>query len=540
MGELTIERNSTGRKLKNCIAAVWHLPPDCQELIIGTTVVSDQAFLTHIQEEANSLSVTLVVSLERVYQRLGDTSPKVRQKAVQAIAHVAQRGDETAINALGARLQDPSGIVRGAAVKGLARLAEKGDARTLGSIIEHVESPDPGVRRAALEALGHIADDGNELVVQAASAHLEDPHAFVRLAAAEVLCRVAVCGDKTFPHTGPAHAGSLHTAVPDQARQPYDSGRAARSSEAGGVQQTRCCGDPNALPDWPVRGPRQMPDASIGAKAPAANIGAEAALGGHGVTCPEGHALRRIIASSFRDAAFECDGCGVSLPCGSPTYSCRRCDYDLCEQCCIQRWGRDDAAAPSRWSVTVRGSTGVPMPVGTALAADEASFTLVAGPSWTAGDVKRSLAAEFGVPTLRQRLFGPSGGELQDFEVLWGPSQQGSGGSSLELLLALRSEEEHQWLREVQLDGSALAAAPEHLRADRNFVLTAVLANGMALQAAPRWLLADRAFMLKAVTKNGFALQYAADELRGDSELVAAAVRQDCRAAQHATCSIPE
>jgi len=551
MGEVEVERSASGRKLKNLIAAQWHLPPDCQELILDTTVIDDQASLMQDRQDSSELHLTLLVSLERVYRRLDDASAKVRQKAVQAVAHVAQRGDEPAIDALAARLRDPTAIVRAAAVRGLARLARKGDARTIGLVSAHLEHADPGIRRSALESLALITEVGDAHVIQAASARLEDPIAFVRLAAAEVLGRVAERRVETADSIGPtdsehARLAATHNTVTTAPQVDQDSlsathRSASRANPQGSspsrfdqVADTRSASEQDSqakcsaveVPSLLVSDPMPMLSADGNKRADGTSL----------VTCSRGHILEPFVVSGVSNGAFECDGCASRQSNGSSMHGCRLCDYDLCMHCSRRAASVRRTGAPVTAVRLIISRSAPPGGSKPHEAEDEcrpagAVCIVTADSSWTAGDVKRRLAAEMGVAVLQQRLFAATG-ELQDFEAI------GACNGSMQLRLDLRSEEELRWLREVQLDGSALMAAPQHLRSSRDFVLAAVLANGLALQVAPRELLADRGFMLKVVTKTGFALQYAADELRKDPEIVAAAVQQDSRAAQHAACSV--
>jgi hypothetical protein len=67
---------------------------------------------------------------------------------------------------------------------------------------------------------------------------------------------------------------------------------------------------------------------------------------------------------------------------------------------------------------------------------------------------------------------------------------------------------------------------PEHLRADKEVVLTAVRQYGLAVQHASQDLRADKDIALAAVQQDGNALEFLPDFFRDDLEVVVAAVQQ--------------
>ena len=85
-------------------------------------------------------------------------------------------------------------------------------------------------------------------------------------------------------------------------------------------------------------------------------------------------------------------------------------------------------------------------------------------------------------------------------------------------------------LEELALRGRASAGLlrffPEHLRADKEVVLTAVRQYGLAVQHASQDLRADKDIALAAVQQDGNALEFLPDFFRDDLEVVVAAVQQ--------------
>ena len=78
---------------------------------------------------------------------------------IQALAQLAEKGDQHAITAVAARLEDGLWPVRHAAVQALAQLAEKGDQYAITAVAALLESREVWqVRRAAVDALAQLAD----------------------------------------------------------------------------------------------------------------------------------------------------------------------------------------------------------------------------------------------------------------------------------------------------------------------------------------------------------------------------------------------
>ena len=86
-------------------------------------------------------------------------------------------------------------------------------------------------------------------------------------------------------------------------------------------------------------------------------------------------------------------------------------------------------------------------------------------------------------------------------------------------------------LEELALRGRASAGLlrffPEHLRADKEVVLTAARQYGMALPHASQDLRADKEVVLTAVRHYGPAVQHASQDLLADKDIALAAVQQD-------------
>lgn len=318
IGELEFNVRTTGYEIKNQVAARWQIPPECQELCLGTKVLADREPITAGTCDGLGFSLTLIVSMDKAYRRLEDKSAKVRQRAVQALAHAVQRGDEVAIGAVGLLLEDPSAVVRGTVVKVFSRVprGEAADAAVL-VVCPHLESRDPDVRRAAVEALAHVASEHHG-VEPALRARVEDTNSHVRLAATEVLARLPKRQRGTVSQTASCPAGDPLSMV-GQTLDMTDS-----------LSDTRQL-HPQAAPASPV----DSEHATLVAR----------------VMCPQSHVLSHFVVDEGGEASdgdsdgsgplrgFECDGCDCPQAVGSIMFSCRQCDYDLCLTCAREMCG---------------------------------------------------------------------------------------------------------------------------------------------------------------------------------------------------------
>jgi len=116
--------------------------------------------------------------------------------------------------------------------------------------------------------------------------------------------------------------------------------------------------------------------------------------------------------------------------------------------------------------------------------------------------------------------------------------QLGTDVDSVDILLVRRSEEQVQWLQELEKLSCFsvddwLRDAPEGARSDRELMLSVVGKVPYALQHASLELRNDRDFMLAAVTVDGASLEYATPEFKSDLEIALLAVVRDGFALRH-------
>eukprot|EP00408_Alexandrium_pacificum_P060108 CAMPEP_0171155940 /NCGR_PEP_ID=MMETSP0790-20130122/1173_1 /TAXON_ID=2925 /ORGANISM="Alexandrium catenella, Strain OF101" /LENGTH=414 /DNA_ID=CAMNT_0011620203 /DNA_START=60 /DNA_END=1302 /DNA_ORIENTATION=+ len=323
LGELEVDARTTGHKLKNLIAARWQLPPECQELLLGTSVLDDRGTLGQDSAFTCSevLAVTLVMSLEKVYRRCEDASAKVRQRAVQALANAATKNDERAINAVSARLEDSSAIVKGAAVKAFPRVAERGNECAVGAATARLSSADADVRRAAVEALAQVAEKGDHGSIEKLMECLQDPNHHVRLATNEALAQLS--GDSSFrqPTTAvqPPPAVATPPVPPPRAAGPIGAGSGGGGSAGQPAETERLPVPAVGHSGAPRREPSPAPTGAPAAPGRPATGGSELGNSVRGMSCPKGHPLQHFIVEDVEedDDGFECDGCDACVPRGT-------------------------------------------------------------------------------------------------------------------------------------------------------------------------------------------------------------------------------
>ncbi|CAM0117194.1 hypothetical protein RSOCI_02480 [Rhabdochlamydiaceae symbiont of Dictyostelium giganteum] len=80
-----------------------------------------------------------------------------------------------------------------------------------------------------------------------------------------------------------------------------------------------------------------------------------------------------------------------------------------------------------------------------------------------------------------------------------------------------------------------LEYSKEHLRSDKNFILSAVKLNGKVLAFASDVLKNNQEIVLSAGKENGEAFQYASDTLKNNREFILAAIEKDIRAFEYAS-----
>ena len=143
--------------------------------------------------------------------RLGDDSASVRKAAVRGLAGINGRGNRCLVLAMADLAEEDTSVtVRTAAIQALTHIADRGDEEALAPVLKvllRVEGHErgdhftphlsPGLSRHAVRAVGSLADRGHRVALQALCARVaDDPDSSVREAAARSLGNIAAAKDR--------------------------------------------------------------------------------------------------------------------------------------------------------------------------------------------------------------------------------------------------------------------------------------------------------------------------------------------------------
>ncbi|CAE8612964.1 unnamed protein product, partial [Polarella glacialis] len=183
--------------LKERVAAAWHVPPSCQKLMVGTSVLTDVSCLSDFyQAEEPVLSVTMVVSLDDVMRDLEHNAAERRQSALEVLVALGPRGGEVAIAAVQGSLENMQSGMRRAALQALVRMLRKDDDRAISAARRLLAEPSVDSRCAALVALAAASERGNARSLEVVRPALRDPEPAVRVAALQSVAALATKGDE--------------------------------------------------------------------------------------------------------------------------------------------------------------------------------------------------------------------------------------------------------------------------------------------------------------------------------------------------------
>lgn len=236
--EIQVGPSSRAADLKTVVWALWHVPPECQTLVVGMEVVDfSERLADRCRDGAGALVVTVLVSVDHVIQDLERTevvarsfremmeeskmipalrvlaqlgpkccdialtpitlclqscSGRVAMQALETLRQVAGRGNERAVDAVAALLEDPpeDADAAVAAVETLGALSMPGDGRAIAALVAQLVSKNAHIRLAAVQALNTVAEEGDEYSIDALSLRLDDQDDAVRRAATRALMRI--------------------------------------------------------------------------------------------------------------------------------------------------------------------------------------------------------------------------------------------------------------------------------------------------------------------------------------------------------------
>jgi len=170
--ELDVPPESDILDLKRSIegGGEWHVPAICQQMLQAgnaltarTTLQDEERIAALGTEDSAIVSLTLIVSLEKVFRELGSDNPDCRIDALQQ----------------------------------LCKFGLQTDASVVGAVINHILDNDNDgahVRSEAVKALGQITKKDNQLAINAVLACLRDGHAQTRDNAVGALAKIVENG----------------------------------------------------------------------------------------------------------------------------------------------------------------------------------------------------------------------------------------------------------------------------------------------------------------------------------------------------------
>ena len=142
------------------------VPILAQTLMCGTVELENTEKIgVHSGEDQNILCLTMLITWNDAIARLDNGNHDEKLEALEAVAQIAEKGNERAITAVSARLEDRERDVRHAAVRTMAQIAEKGDAHAITAVSARLEDRDEYFRVAAVRAMAQIAEKGNAYAI---------------------------------------------------------------------------------------------------------------------------------------------------------------------------------------------------------------------------------------------------------------------------------------------------------------------------------------------------------------------------------------
>jgi len=245
------EEQATVRRVKDIICKQWLVPPLCQQLIIGSSILREDELIKACHLDGNEQTcVTMLVSFERVSSDLmqggreaqklacealcelitdtahsqllmshardiiiglfneaqlndavsctsfGLMHDSVKCEAVKALGVLSQHGDHDAISALCECVSDAGQSVRNAAVKTLRLLPQDHHTEALCILSSYLEHPQWQIRCAAVKGLDSFTKVGNEDATELVKPLTQDPDDSVRMVAVYAYHRLAQIGSE--------------------------------------------------------------------------------------------------------------------------------------------------------------------------------------------------------------------------------------------------------------------------------------------------------------------------------------------------------
>jgi len=182
------------------IAKTWQVPARFQKLLCGARVIphsENHIPVSQYMQAGNALlDLSMIVSLEDAFQNLDNCERKKGEKTalLKDIVGLGPRGGQAAIEAVGTALAHPHAYVREAAVEAVLHIAARGNHHVVDLIVAEM-TREPLVAEAALEVIAMLAERGYPGAVNAVVARVKSANNQIRMCALRVVGCVAKQGD---------------------------------------------------------------------------------------------------------------------------------------------------------------------------------------------------------------------------------------------------------------------------------------------------------------------------------------------------------
>jgi len=167
--DISVERSIPILELKYRISNLWHVPPECQKLVLGESVLEDGRKLSsYCSDEDDRLDLVAMSQISHICNALlTEEDPRKRIESLGTIAKLGPKGGPAALDAISGMLHSEDASVRRAAVEALTQVGEKVDSAIIQMLMETLQDEDPDLRCAAVDALLKMASRENQEVVDA-------------------------------------------------------------------------------------------------------------------------------------------------------------------------------------------------------------------------------------------------------------------------------------------------------------------------------------------------------------------------------------
>jgi len=236
--EITLSDSGPVRDVKEIICKHWFVPPQCQQLIMGSTILDDCDNIKDSGlEETDDVYVTMLISFDRIQldlkqgrlqaqarasdtlcqlvtgksysrvlksqagailvgllQEIWEVDISVKCQALKALGTLVQEGSRDAVSALCLCIADADQKARLAAIKSLRFLHEDEHVYAVCALSSYLDHPQWQIRCAAVKGLDSFSKVGNKDVIAAVRPLLTDPDDSVCMVAVKAYNRLAQVG----------------------------------------------------------------------------------------------------------------------------------------------------------------------------------------------------------------------------------------------------------------------------------------------------------------------------------------------------------